>query len=76
MVGLFPRVEHNDLPWYDCNQGNDVNKFSGYEKCGFSFCPMTSLECAKSFSKDSNNPYIQFNKNSNEVNNVANIINH
>ena len=59
VAGLFPRMEKKDLPTYRCNQGNDVNKFSGFEKSGLTFVGMTSDECKKTFVKGNGNPYVR-----------------
>lgn len=59
VAGLFPRMEKKDLPTYRCNQGNDVNKFSSFEKSGLTFVGMTSDECKKTFVKGNDNPYIR-----------------
>lgn len=59
VAGLFPRMEKKDLPTYRCDQGNDVNKFSGFEKSGLTFVGMTSDECKKTFVKGNGNPYVR-----------------
>ncbi len=58
VAGLFPRMEDNDLPKFICNAADDVRNYAGFKKDGFTFLPMTGVECSKTFRKDVGNPYL------------------
>lgn len=57
VAGLFPRMEKKDLPVFRCDQGNAARAYSE-TRDGFTFVPMTTNECSRTFRNDISNPYV------------------